>query len=55
MLRPIVQYLKKSRYSNMLNAYMNESLIYGIERHSQGQGYWKFEQQCDVTGIRATG
>ena len=45
----------QSQYSNMSNTYMNESLIYEIERHSQGWGYQKCEQQCDVTGIRDTG
>ena len=28
----------QSRYSNMSNAYMSESLIYGIERHSIRSG-----------------
>jgi len=31
----------QSRYSNLLNNYMEKSLIYGVRKHSIHQEYWE--------------
>src|SRR5882672_5550004 len=38
----------QSRYLNMSNTYMSESLIYGIRDIAGSQGYWKCKRKNDV-------